>query len=99
MAQGGAVHRVIINGHVNHIDTSSSSGRKRGANMTSSTAELAHPERKEIARYLLSRGLDPVELIPAPARIAQLLGAAAPPIDFPTASCHGLRPWIPHPYG
>jgi hypothetical protein len=67
--------------------------------MTSSTAELAHPERKEIARYLLSRGLDPVELIPAPARIAQLLGAAAPPIDFPTASCHGLRPWIPHPYG
>jgi hypothetical protein len=48
---------------------------------------FAHPERKEIARYLLSRGLDPVELAPAPARIAELL-AAAPPIEFP----EGLAP-------
>jgi len=48
---------------------------------------FAHPERKEIARYLLSRGLDPVELELASARIAELL-AAAPPIEFP----EGLAP-------
>src|SRR4051794_375309 len=55
--------------------------------MSNATVGFAHPERKEIARYLLSRGLDPVELAPAPARVAQLL-AAAPPIEFPD----GLAP-------
>jgi nucleoside phosphorylase len=65
--------------------------------MISSTAELAHPERKEIARYLLSRGLDPVELIPAPARVAQLLGAAAPPIDFPDGFAPRPAPLDPAP--
>jgi hypothetical protein len=39
-------------------------------------AGFVHPERKEIARYLLSRGLDPMELAPAPARAAQMLAAA-----------------------
>jgi hypothetical protein len=47
-----------------------------------------HPERKEIARYLLSRGLDPVELAPAPARVGELLAAAVPSIAFP----EGLAP-------
>jgi hypothetical protein len=46
-----------------------------------------HPERKEIARYLLSRGLDPVDLSPDSSRIAELL-AAAPLIEFPD----GLTP-------
>lgn len=51
--------------------------------MSNAGAGFAHPERKEIARYLLSRGLDPVELAPAAGRIVHLL-AAAPPIEFPT---------------
>ncbi|MGH3631669.1 MAG: hypothetical protein ACRDRL_30055 [Sciscionella sp.] len=38
----------------------------------------AHPERKEIARYLLSRGLDPLDLTPESARLAQVMAAAAP---------------------
>jgi nucleoside phosphorylase len=64
------------------------SGMKKGVStMTDPTAGFVHPERKEIARYLLSRGLDPMELTPAPARVAQML-AAAPPIEFP----HGLTP-------
>jgi len=54
-------------------------------------AMLAHPERKEIARYLLSRGLDPVDLAPDPERLAAGFEAAAP-IDFPD----GLAP-VPHP--
>jgi Phosphorylase superfamily len=56
--------------------------------MASLAAVSTYPERKEIARYLLSRGLDPIELIPAPARIASLLAAAAPRIEFPD----GLAP-------
>ena len=48
-----------------------------------------HPERKEIARYLLSRGLDPDDLAPEPARLDALArAAAAPPIGFPA----GLAP-------
>jgi hypothetical protein len=46
--------------------------------MANPTAVSANPERKEIARYLLSRGLDPMDLTPEPARIAPLLAAAAP---------------------
>ena len=56
--------------------------------MANPTAVFANPERKEIARYLLSRGLDPIELTPAPDRIAPLLAAAAPRIEFPD----GLAP-------
>ena len=55
--------------------------------MTDPMAGFAHPERKEIARYLLSRGLDPMELTPAPARVTQTL-TVAPRIDFP----NGLAP-------
>jgi hypothetical protein len=55
--------------------------------VTDPMAGFVHPERKEIARYLLSRGLDPMELTPAPARVAQML-AAAPRIEFP----EGLTP-------
>jgi hypothetical protein len=57
--------------------------------MGSATVGIAHPERKEITHYLLSRGLDPVQLAPAPARIEQLL-AAALPIYCP----HGLAPQL-----
>jgi nucleoside phosphorylase len=64
--------------------------------MTDATAGLAHPERKEIARYLLSRGLDPVELIPAPARVAQLL-AATPRIGFPDGLAPQPAPMNPAP--
>ena len=32
--------------------------------MTVNTDVAQHPERKEIARYLLSRGLDSVDLVP-----------------------------------
>lgn len=35
-----------------------------------------HPERKEIARYLLSRGLDPDDLTPEPTRLDALARAA-----------------------
>src|SRR4051794_39002602 len=49
-----------------------------------------HPDRKEIARYLLSRGLDPVDLVPDSTRL--LPAAAAAPIPFPA----GLAP-TPHP--
>lgn len=53
-----------------------------------SVAPELHPERKEIARYLLSRGLDPVDLTPAPVRAEALLAAAAPQFAFPS----GLAP-------
>jgi nucleoside phosphorylase len=65
--------------------------------VTGSTAELAHPERKEIARYLLSRGLDPMELAPAPARVARLLAAAASPIGFPDGLAPRPAPLDPTP--
>jgi hypothetical protein len=64
--------------------------------MTDPTAGFAHPERKEIARYLLSRGLDPIELTPAPARVAEML-AAAPPIDFPVGLTPQPAPMDPTP--
>jgi len=54
---------------------------------------FAHPERKEIARYLLSRGLDPVELAPAPARIAELL-APRRRLSFPRDWHRSRHPWI-----
>ena len=41
-----------------------------------------HPQRKEIARYLLSRGLDAIDQVPDPARMAEL----AAPMDAPLAS-------------
>jgi nucleoside phosphorylase len=65
--------------------------------MTDPTAGPAHPERKEIARYLLSRGLDPFELTPAPTRIAELLAAAAPRIDFPDGFAPQPTPLDPAP--
>jgi hypothetical protein len=54
---------------------------------------FAHPERKEIARYLLSRGLDPVGLAPAPARIAELL-APRRRLSFPRDWHRSRHPWI-----
>jgi hypothetical protein len=50
------------------IQQSSLRELKRSVDMTDPTAGFAHPERTEIARYLLSRGLDPIELTPAPVR-------------------------------
>src|SRR5947199_4853424 len=64
--------------------------------MADPTVGFAHPERKEIARYLLSRGLDPMELTPAPARVAQLL-TAAPRIDFPAGLAPRPAPLDPTP--
>jgi hypothetical protein len=52
-----------------------------------------HPERKEIARYLLSRGLDPVGLAPDMPRLTAAVSAA--PIDFPDGLApapHGISP-------
>jgi nucleoside phosphorylase len=51
----------------------------------------AHLERKEIARYLLSRGLDPVDLAPDAERL-EVVMSAMPAIPFPD----GLTPQ-PHP--
>ena len=63
-------------------------GDEMNATPVAPAAPERHPERKEIARYLLSRGLDPLDLAPAPARMAMLLAAAAPPFAFPA----GLTP-------
>lgn len=65
--------------------------------MTDSVTELVHPERKEIARYLLSRGLDPLELTPAPARVARSLERAVPRIEFPTGLAPHPAPLDPAP--
>lgn len=46
-----------------------------------------HPERKEIARYLLSRGLDPGTQVPLTEPLGAQLAAVAPP-EFPA----GLAP-------
>lgn len=51
-----------------------------------------HPDRKEIARYLLSRGLDPTQLTPDEARLTAAVEQVAAPIPFPD----GLAP-APHP--
>ena len=55
-----------------------------------------HPERKEIARYLLSRGLDPVELVPDAARAEALVEAAAA-IAFPAGLAPLAAPVSPAP--
>ncbi len=64
--------------------------------MTHGRRGPAHPERKEIARYLLSRGLDTIDQAPDPVRMAQLAApmetmmasAVAGGFAFPT----GLEP-------
>jgi hypothetical protein len=49
--------------------------------MTHGKRGPAHPERKEIARYLLSRGLDAIDQVPDPVRMAEL----AAPLDATVA--------------
>ncbi len=51
-----------------------------------------HPQRTEIARYLLARGLDSQTLAPSAERLAAAARAAVPGIEFPP----GLAP-VPHP--
>jgi hypothetical protein len=36
-----------------------------------------HPDRVEIVRYLLSRGLDPIELVPSAQEMAPMMAAMA----------------------
>ena len=58
-----------------------------------------HPDRVEIARYLLSRGLDPDELVPAPARLTPMLSAlkAAPGPTYPAGLAPVAAPISPRP--
>jgi hypothetical protein len=51
-----------------------------------------HPQRAEIARYLLARGLDSHTLAPSAEKLAAAARAAVPAIEFPP----GLAP-VPHP--
>jgi hypothetical protein len=53
--------------------------------MTSADIGAAHPERKEIARYLLSRGLDPTKQTPDPTRMAAIAAPAAGAVAAPAA--------------
>src|SRR4051794_31708426 len=55
------------------------------------TAIAIHPQRKEIARYLLSRGLDPATAAPEPERLL-VEAANRPVLTFPD----GLTP-VPAP--
>src|SRR4051794_26441751 len=68
-------------------------GRLGGKPMTQQVTATgpAHPYRKEIARYLLSRGLDPVTAAPDPERVIIDLGAGHQ-IESP----EGLHP-VPAP--
>jgi hypothetical protein len=50
-----------------------------------------HPQRKEIARYLLSRGLDAIDQVPDPARMAEL----AAPLEAPLARALAAGPAFP----
>ena len=62
--------------------------------MTHGKRGPAHPERKETARYLLSRGLDAIDQAPDPVRMAELAapldatvaGAVASGFGFPDGS-------------
>jgi hypothetical protein len=62
---------------------------------TGLTAEV-HPQRKEIARYLLSRGLDPVTAELAPERVLVELGTDHT-IEFPAGLTPTPRPIDPAP--
>src|SRR3954451_16686920 len=67
---------------------------RRGDAMTQQVTKPsgpAHPYRKEIARYLLERGIDPVTAEPDPERVTVDLGSGHK-IEYPD----GLRP-IPAP--
>jgi nucleoside phosphorylase len=59
-----------------------------------------HPDRVEIARYLLSRGLDPIDLVPSAQEMVPMMAAmaaATSPPKFPSGMAPTAAPLSPEP--